>query len=122
MKITGASMTRTLAVEPPTLNRIKKISACFRKLSLNAAKNCVQNRGAKRRVISKDVDINLYSPRGSPSYRYRPKVTFILNRCRGSCYEHCSRTKHIRERCSSQFLNIVQKTWRTKNSDCKSAS
>src|SRR5712675_2338977 len=112
MKIAGARLTSTLAVDPPILNRMRKIKACLRKLSLNAAKNCVQNSGAKRRVISKDVDINLYSPLGSPSYRYRLKVTFILNRCRCSCYEHRSRTKHIRERCSSQFLNVVQKIWR----------
>jgi hypothetical protein len=44
-------------------NRIRKTSAFFRKLSLKAEKNCVQNNGAKRRVSSKDDDISLRSGR-----------------------------------------------------------
>src|SRR5437763_1148922 len=66
------------AIAPAILNRIRKIRACLRKLSLNAAKNCVQNSGAKRRVVSKDVDIRLHSPLGGPSYRYGLEVTFIF--------------------------------------------
>jgi hypothetical protein len=57
MKTAGASVTSTPALVPPILNRMRKISACLRKLSLNAAKNWVQNSGAKRRVSSKDDDI-----------------------------------------------------------------
>ncbi len=57
MKTAGASVTSTPALVPPILNNMRKISACLRKLSLNAAKNWVQNSGAKRRVSSKDDDI-----------------------------------------------------------------
>src|SRR2546430_13465761 len=84
MKTAGASVTSTLAVVPAILNRIRKMRACLRKLSLNAAKNCVQNSGAKRRVVNKDVDIRFHSPLGGPSYRCGPsyryglKVTFIF--------------------------------------------
>jgi hypothetical protein len=38
-------------------NRMRKTSAFLRKLSLKAEKNWVQNRGAKRRVISRDEDM-----------------------------------------------------------------
>src|SRR5712671_1236381 len=81
MKIAGARLTSTLAVDPPILNRMRKIRACLRKLSLNAAKNCVQKSGAKRRVVSKDVDIRLYSPLGSPSYRYGQPAPFLNFAC-----------------------------------------
>ena len=40
-------------------NRIRKTSAFLRKLSLNAEKNWHQNSGAKRRVSSKDEDMNI---------------------------------------------------------------
>ncbi len=43
-----ASVISASAAEPPILNRIRKTSAVFRKLSLNAAKNWHQNSGAKR--------------------------------------------------------------------------
>ncbi len=42
---------------PDVVNRIRKTSAFLRKLSLNAEKNWVQNKGAKRRVMSRDEDI-----------------------------------------------------------------
>src|SRR5262245_20119128 len=76
MKITGASMTRTLAVAPPILNRMRKISACLRKLSLNAANNCVQNRRANRRVSIKDDDMSDPLWAGL-SYRLRPHLPFM---------------------------------------------
>src|SRR5262245_18196066 len=57
MKIAGASVTSTWAVGPLILNRTRKISSCLRKFSLNAGKNWVQNRGAKRRVVSRDEDM-----------------------------------------------------------------
>src|SRR6266478_2193930 len=81
MKIAGARLTSTLAVDPPILNRMRKIRACLRKLSLNAAKNCVQKSGAKRRVVSKDVDIRIRSPLGSPSYRYGQPAPFLNFAC-----------------------------------------
>src|SRR5712671_5419842 len=55
MKTAGASVTSTPALVPPILNNMRKISACLRKLSLNAAKNWHQNSGAKRRVSSRDM-------------------------------------------------------------------
>src|SRR5262245_60766951 len=55
MKTAGASVINAPAAEPPILNRIRKINACLRKLSLNAAKNWHQNKGAKRRLSSNDV-------------------------------------------------------------------
>src|SRR5262249_2568585 len=45
------------ASAPPIWNSRRKTSEVLRKLSLNAAKNWVQNRGAKRRVISRDEDM-----------------------------------------------------------------
>ena len=36
---------------------MRKTREFFRKLSLKAEKNWVQNRGAKRRVVSKDEDM-----------------------------------------------------------------
>src|SRR5438874_11500952 len=42
---------------PPMWNRMRKTSAFLRKLSLKAEKNWVQNRGAKRRVMSRDEDM-----------------------------------------------------------------
>src|SRR5436190_909881 len=49
------------ASEPPILNRMRKTSEFFRKLSLKAEKNWHQNRGAKRRVIRRDEDMGLPS-------------------------------------------------------------
>src|SRR5262245_40945195 len=55
MNTAGASVTSTWAAGLAILNRTREMSACLRKLSLNAAKNWVQNRGAKRRVVSRDI-------------------------------------------------------------------
>ncbi len=57
MKIAAANVMSGSASGPPILNRIKNTSAFLRKLSLKAEKNWVQNRGAKRRVMSKDEDM-----------------------------------------------------------------
>ncbi len=43
-----ASVISASASAPLRLNRMRKTSEVFRKLSLNAAKNWHQNRGAKR--------------------------------------------------------------------------
>src|SRR5262249_10701812 len=59
MKTAAASVMSASAPAPPIWNRIRKTSAFLRKLSLNAAKNWVQNRGAKRRVINRDEDMAL---------------------------------------------------------------
>src|SRR5262249_27944897 len=57
MKTAAASVISASASAPPIWNRSRKASEVLRKLSLNAAKNWVQNRGAKRRVISRDEDM-----------------------------------------------------------------
>src|SRR2546423_15244698 len=57
MNTAAASVINASASEPPTWNRTRKTSAFLRKLSLNAEKNWVQNKGAKRRVINKDEDM-----------------------------------------------------------------
>src|SRR6516162_3498316 len=57
MKTAAASVISASASAPPIWNSRRKTSEVLRKLSLNAAKNWVQNRGAKRRVISKDEDM-----------------------------------------------------------------
>src|SRR5215510_13162986 len=57
MKTAAASVINASASAPPIWNRSRKTSEVLRKLSLNAAKNWVQNRGAKRRVISRDEDM-----------------------------------------------------------------
>ena len=49
------SASRCLAT--PGANRIRKTSAFFRKLSLNAEKNWHQNSGAKRRDVIRELDI-----------------------------------------------------------------
>ena len=54
----GERDQRVSPSEPPIWNRIRKTSAFLRKLSLNAEKNWVQNRGAKRRVMSRDEDMS----------------------------------------------------------------
>src|ERR1700757_3708161 len=59
MKTAAASVMSASASVPPIWNRIRKTSAFLRKLSLNAEKNWVQNRGAKRRVINRDEDMAL---------------------------------------------------------------
>src|SRR5438552_13861010 len=58
MKTAAAKVMSASASAPPIWNRIRKTSAFWRKLSLNAEKNWVQNSGAKRRVNSKDEDMN----------------------------------------------------------------
>src|SRR5262249_12195058 len=57
MKTAAASVISASAAAPPIWNRMRKTSALLRKLSLNAEKNWVQNRGAKRRVINSDEDM-----------------------------------------------------------------
>src|SRR6266516_389094 len=57
MKTAAASVMSASASAPPMWNRMRKTSAFLRKLSLKAEKNWVQNRGAKRRVISRDEDM-----------------------------------------------------------------
>src|ERR1700746_950852 len=57
MKTAAATVMSAWASSPPIWNRMRKTCAFLRKLSLNAEKNWVQNRGAKRRVISRDDDM-----------------------------------------------------------------
>src|SRR5262249_62327340 len=57
MKTAAASVISASASAPPMWNSRRKTSDVLRKLSLNAAKNWVQNRGAKRRVISREEDM-----------------------------------------------------------------
>src|SRR5436190_23090682 len=65
MNTAAANVISASASEPPIWNRIRKTSEFLRKLSLNAAKNWVQNSGAKRRVSSKDEDM-VFDLRGLP--------------------------------------------------------
>src|SRR5215831_18655753 len=57
MNTAAASVISASASAPPIRNSRRKTSEVLRKLSLNAAKNWVQNRGAKRRVISREEDM-----------------------------------------------------------------
>ena len=57
----AASVISVSRCGPPSLNRIRKTSAFFRKLSLNAEKNWHQNRGAKRRVSSRESIVSALS-------------------------------------------------------------
>ena len=57
MKMAPASVISASASGPPILKRIRKTSAFFRKLSLNAEKNCVQKSGAKRREVIRGEDM-----------------------------------------------------------------
>src|ERR1700704_7093579 len=57
MNTAPASVISASASGPPILNSSRKTSAFLRKLSLNAEKNWHQNRGAKRRVRSRDEDM-----------------------------------------------------------------
>src|SRR5947208_6814531 len=72
MKTAAASVMSASASVPPMWNRMRKTSAFLRKLSLNAEKNWVQNRGAKRRVISRDEDMAQFFPVPVPQrHRFR---------------------------------------------------
>ena len=53
MKTPPANVTSASPSEPIIRYRMMKTSAFFRKLSLNAEKNCAQNSGAKRRFVIK---------------------------------------------------------------------
>ncbi len=64
MNTVPASVTRASACVPAILNRIRKTIAFLRMLSLNAEKNCVQNRGEKRRPLS---NFNMVAPFGEAS-------------------------------------------------------
>src|SRR5258705_7060599 len=97
MNTAGASVTSTWAVGPAILNRTRKISACLRKLSLNAAKNWVQNRGAKRRVVSREEDMAIS---GGSSRARRPQMR--------SAYT-CQQSKDD---------NLGKRTIRFRNSGC----
>src|SRR5712692_3589262 len=57
MKTAAASVINASASEPFMWNRMRMTSEFFRKLSLKAEKNWVQNKGAKRRVMSRDDDM-----------------------------------------------------------------
>src|SRR5258708_13982854 len=57
MRIAGASAMSASELGPAHLNRIRKTSAFFRKLSLKALKNWHQNSGANRRVANRLDDI-----------------------------------------------------------------
>src|SRR3954451_13232854 len=69
MKTAPARVTRAAASAPPILNRIRKMSAFFRKLSLKAEKNWHQNRGAKRRDSMRELDTGALSATESPGWR-----------------------------------------------------
>src|SRR5262245_11418139 len=73
MKTAAASVISASASAPPMWNSRRKTSEVLRKLSLNAAKNWVQNRGAKRRVISRDEDMAFpLAPSGAARARLSP--------------------------------------------------
>src|SRR3954464_8612722 len=57
MKTAAASVINASASAPPMWNRMRKTREFLRKLSLKAEKNWGQNRGAKRRVRSRDEDM-----------------------------------------------------------------
>jgi hypothetical protein len=59
MKTAPASVTSDSPCSPPIRNRMSRTSAFLRKLSLNAAKNCRQNRGAKRRENRRFLDMRV---------------------------------------------------------------
>src|SRR4051812_50190637 len=76
MKTAAASVINASASEPPMWNRMRKTREFLRKLSLKAEKNWVQNRGAKRRVRSKDEDmaVSVVGSGGGGRTDYRDKV------------------------------------------------
>ena len=51
MKTAPARVTSDAASSAASVNRIRNTSVFFRKLSLKADRNCVQNKGAKRRDV-----------------------------------------------------------------------
>src|SRR2546423_14404118 len=57
MNTAAVSVISASRLPTPGANRIRNTSAFFRKLSLKAEKNWHQNSGAKRRVVSRDVDM-----------------------------------------------------------------
>src|SRR3954469_18381988 len=73
MNTAAVSVTSEFAVlsSYPALNRIRKTSAFFRKLSLNAEKNWHQNKGAKRRDVIRLSDI------GDSSWAAKRDLAFL---------------------------------------------
>jgi hypothetical protein len=61
MNTAAASVISASALLAATWNKIRKTSEFFRKLSPKAEKNWHQNRGAKRRVRSKDDEEDISS-------------------------------------------------------------
>src|ERR1051325_2075899 len=59
MNVAAASVISVSAALPPIWKRIRKTSAFFRKLSLNAEKNWHQNSGAKRRESRREFDMGV---------------------------------------------------------------
>ena len=59
MSVAPASWINAPESGPAMWNRMRKTREVLRKLSANAEKNWHQNRGAKRRVVIKDVDMVL---------------------------------------------------------------
>ena len=57
MNTAAVSVISASRFATPGANRIRKTSAFFRKLSLNAEKNWHQNSGAKRRDVIRLLDI-----------------------------------------------------------------
>src|ERR1700758_2682896 len=66
MRTAPASVINESALGPDSLNRIRKTSEFFRKLSLKALNSWHQNSGAKRRVFIKVVNMR--------ASRHRPRV------------------------------------------------
>ena len=54
IKTAPATVTSASPSDPPIWYKMTKTRTFLRKLSLKAEKNCVQNKGAKRRVASSE--------------------------------------------------------------------
>src|ERR1700730_8821243 len=85
MKIAVASAISDSEFGPAHLNRIRKASAFFRKLSLKALKNWHQNSGANRRVANRLDDIRgsralirKFQSGGRPAYAFHDAVASLL--------------------------------------------
>src|SRR3954465_7922685 len=85
MNTAPASVTSASAFEPATLNRIRKTSAFFRKLSLKAEKNWHQNSGANRREVMSEWDTAGLSVRGRRETRRRKLKIVLSGRNRRPC-------------------------------------
>ena len=77
MKMAPAKVTSDAASSAASLNRMRNTNVFFRKLSLNADRNCVQKSGANRRDVIRWSFMVI-----SPARNGQTSISELTRRCR----------------------------------------